>query len=238
MSNNKTIYTIGYADKGIEEFVSCLKKHDIKYLLDVRSEPYSARFPNYNRTLLKKALDSNGIKYAWFGEYFGARRKEDAVFVNSYSLKGVYRQQVCFDKVYLTDPFKYGVERIETALEQNLKICFMCSEKKPIDCHRFWMVAMFFAHNHEAKCNIINIIDVEKDETEEETIAQSDYFECKKKFYQENELEIEGSMLFNLKPIEWIGWWNGLFSDSDTFSSIRHFHNNKIGYIKGDESDD
>ena len=68
-----------------------------------------------------------------------------------------------FEKVYSNPNFLSGVQRIERGLANDYKICFMCSEKYPINCHRFWMVGYYFAIKNKNKHKIINIIDNETD---------------------------------------------------------------------------
>ena len=231
------LYTIGYAGKSLDEFVKCLKKHDIDCLVDVRSNPSSKQFPNFNSGKLKKTLwDDAKIYYLEFGQYFGARRIENEVYSNSYSLTGKIREQVDFRKVYNLKEFQEGVLRIKKVLKKGHKICFMCSEKYPVDCHRFWMVALFFYKYNDNE--IINIVDLNTIETVKETISHLDYETTKRKFYKENETEIEGSMLFKLNTIKWIDWWGKLFSQNDKLQSKIDFANNKIGYIRGDDNHD
>lgn len=230
----KFLFTIGYAGKSIEEFLFCLKKHGIDCLVDVRSNPVSKQFPDYNGNRLKKYLWQHGkIYYLPFGEYFGARRIEDEAYSNSYSLSGKIREQVDFKKVYKMNGFQEGVLRIENGLHKGKKICFMCSEKHPVDCHRFWMVAMYF-YKYKS-ISIINIIDSATSETFEETVSQLDYDTSKRLFYNENSTEIEGSMLFKLATIKWIDWWHILFSQEDKLQSKIDYANCKIGYIRGND---
>jgi len=62
----KNIWTIGHSTQHILDFIEMLEKFNIKYLLDVRSTPYSAYASQFNRESLAKALKEKNIMYLWF----------------------------------------------------------------------------------------------------------------------------------------------------------------------------
>ena len=49
------LYTIGHSRHKPEYFVSLLKQHGIRYLLDVRSTPYSRFADQFNRETVREA---------------------------------------------------------------------------------------------------------------------------------------------------------------------------------------
>ena len=57
----KTIYSIGYAGLPMDRFLAALQDHGISVVLDVRSTPYSRRFPAYNREALADILHQHNI---------------------------------------------------------------------------------------------------------------------------------------------------------------------------------
>ena len=65
------IRTIGHSNHPIERFVDLLKNAGVKLLVDVRSMPYSRRFPQFSRERLQKSLATTGIDYVWQGEALG-----------------------------------------------------------------------------------------------------------------------------------------------------------------------
>ena len=118
------IKTIGHSNHPIERFVELLKKGGVKLLVDVRSMPYSRRFPQFGREKLSKSLNDAGIDYRWEGESLGGMGKG----VKSYN-EAAARPQ-----------FKAALDRvIETA--RNTDLCLMCAEKEPMDCHRTVLVS-------------------------------------------------------------------------------------------------
>jgi len=132
----KKIFTIGHSQHSDDYFLNMLRTHDINYIIDVRSIPFSQHAPNYNKAILNASLISNKIKYAFMGEYFGARPKS----VDLYSEKGY----LDFNKVKNSKPFLIGVENVLKGIEQGNRIALMCTEKDPIECHRAILVANAF----------------------------------------------------------------------------------------------
>ena len=73
-----------------------LARHRISAIGDVRSHPYSARFPHFNREILDHALRAAHIRYVFLGNELGARRSERECYV-----EGVAR----YDHIAKTPPF-------------------------------------------------------------------------------------------------------------------------------------
>ena len=71
----KPIKTIGHSNHPIERFVELLKAGGVERLVDVRSMPWSRRFPQFGRERLAKSLAEAGIAYAWEGEALGGKPK-------------------------------------------------------------------------------------------------------------------------------------------------------------------
>jgi len=126
------IYTIGHSNHNIDTFIKLLKKFNIDCICDIRSTPYSKYAEQFNREDLTEELKKNGIVYLYFGDEFGARRKEKSLFSENY---------VDFEKVANSEIFLKGVERIKKGVANNYKIALMCTEKEPIECHRSILVS-------------------------------------------------------------------------------------------------
>ncbi len=50
------IFTIGYGSRALDDFVRILRAHDIEYLIDIRSAPYSRFKPEFSKNELEAAL--------------------------------------------------------------------------------------------------------------------------------------------------------------------------------------
>ena len=127
------IYTIGHSTQPIESFVDLLQQHEIGFVIDVRSTPYSRRVPHFNREPLRAFLQREGIRYGHMPQEFGARH-EDPDLLDA-------EQRVDFDRVRASEPFRRGVARLKEGVRQGHRITLMCAEADPFDCHRFTMIS-------------------------------------------------------------------------------------------------
>lgn len=130
---NKMIYTIGYSSFKIEEFIKILKNYKINGLIDVRSNPNSKFYTDYNLVNLQKTLQDNNIIYRNYKNEFGARQENASYF----DAEGY----LSFKKFVKSDAFLNGVNKIQNSVNQGYIIAIMCAEKDPINCHRNIMVA-------------------------------------------------------------------------------------------------
>ncbi|MDR3127131.1 MAG: DUF488 domain-containing protein [Tannerellaceae bacterium] len=123
-----TIYSIGHGNKSIEEFIQELKSFDIGFLIDIRSNPYSKWYPQFNQIPLKKEIEKNDIKYVFLGDKLGGLPNDRSC----YDING----KVVYDLVKNKDFFQEGLNRLITANSKTIKVAIMCSESKPEECHR------------------------------------------------------------------------------------------------------
>ena len=122
------IYTIGYGSRSIEQFIEVLQQHEIAYLIDVRSAPYSRYKPEFSKEALEAKLQQHRIRYVFMGDTLGGHPDDETC----YDAKG----QVDYEKVKDTEVYQRGIERLQTAFAQQQCIALMCSEGKPEHCHR------------------------------------------------------------------------------------------------------
>jgi uncharacterized protein (DUF488 family) len=59
------IYTIGYGNRSIGDFIKLLQNYDIKFLVDIRSQPYSRFNPDFSKDSLEKRLKQHLIQYIY-----------------------------------------------------------------------------------------------------------------------------------------------------------------------------
>lgn len=121
------ILTIGYGDRSIEAFIETLKSHEIVYLIDVRSAPYSRYKPEFSKESLENALQANGIRYVFMGAQLGGRPEDPDCYED-----GKVRYEIVRQKGF----YQEGIGRIQTAFAQQQRVVLMCSEGKPENCHR------------------------------------------------------------------------------------------------------
>ncbi len=149
------IYTIGYSAFNLEKFISVLKKYRVNSLIDVRSNPTSSFYEDFNKNNLEQVLKNNGILYRNYKNEFGARQDNPILHKKGF---------LDFEEFAKTEIFQSGVRKIEAGIRLNYTFAFMCAEKDPSTCHRNIMVAKEF---HKLGYTIKNILEDESFETQE-----------------------------------------------------------------------
>jgi hypothetical protein len=124
------LFTIGHSTHEQSTLLRLLEMHGVTAVADVRSNPFSARLPQFNRAVLDTALDEWGIRYTFLGKELGARRDEQHCYVDG---------QARYDRIAETPAFAEGINRVINGLE-NYRIALLCAEKDPITCHRTILV--------------------------------------------------------------------------------------------------
>ena len=128
MSAKSSLYSIGHGNKTIDEFIEELKSLNIEFLVDIRSKPYSKWHPQFNQHSLEVSLKSRDIKYLFLGDNLGGLPSD----TSCYDKEG----KVVYDIVKNKKFFKEGLNRLITADKKNIRLCIMCSEINPEECHR------------------------------------------------------------------------------------------------------
>ena len=123
------VYSIGHGKKTIDEFLLELHSFDIEYLIDIRSKPYSKYCPHFSQDDLRKSLEKQNIFYVYMGKELGGLPVHDST---CFTEDG----RVDYDKLKEKDFFRKGMERLFVANSKGIRVCIMCSESNPIDCHR------------------------------------------------------------------------------------------------------
>ncbi|MBS1614418.1 MAG: DUF488 domain-containing protein [Bacteroidetes bacterium] len=80
--STKTIYSIGYGNRKIEDFILLLKRYGINTLLDIRSKPLSRFQPACNKEKPQEHLRNEDIVYLFMGGELGAKPKDPKYYVN------------------------------------------------------------------------------------------------------------------------------------------------------------
>ena len=237
--DNLNLFTIGYANKVIEEFINLLEKYNINCIVDVRSTPYSAQFPDYNANVIKHTLKSYNITYLDFSEEFGARRLDDRDYSSIKLFDDTTVDVVDFKKVWDNETFLRGVDRIKIGLKKGYNICFLCGEKYPYDCHRGIMVSEYFFRKGYNITHIVNDdIDIKHDVLYELEEVKKYFHKCKSVFMKNHEKDVLYSYdLFEMttrETADYIKFWFNFFNEI-TPDKLMFLLNLKIGYKKGGE---
>jgi uncharacterized protein (DUF488 family) len=130
MTSPDLLYTIGHSSQSIEDFIAALHRHDIQALADVRSMPYSRRYPQFSREALQKSLVVDRIYYLQIGRELGARRDEPECYVDG---------RAEYSEIAKLPNFQRGLDVLLTQIKRH-RTAIMCSEQDPLTCHRVILV--------------------------------------------------------------------------------------------------
>lgn len=118
------IFTIGYSNRTLPEFLHELQRRSITQLADVRSSPWSRNTP-FNASQITKWTEPAGIMCRQFGDVLGGRTATS------------------LDASEYIDALG---QLIEAARREPLAI--MCAEGRPEDCHRTWDIGASLLFRH------------------------------------------------------------------------------------------
>lgn len=110
-----TIYTIGYGNRKLEDFILLLQEHKINIVVDIRRFPVS-KYPGFAKGELGKELPQHEIDYMFMGDTLGGFR-------------GGYKQYTS------QEPYKRGIRQLLDVSEKK-NIVLMCVEPDYRGCHR------------------------------------------------------------------------------------------------------
>lgn len=136
------IYSIGHANRDVEDFILLLKEYKIKYLIDVRSTPYSKMFPVYNKKSFAALLKNRGFEYVFMGDTLGGLPKDSSCYIEYLDKKNMEARKVDYSILEKKEYFKTGMERLKKAFSQGFNVAVMCSELNPEECHRSKLIGV------------------------------------------------------------------------------------------------
>jgi len=123
------IFTVGHSSLKLEEFTTLLREFRMEVVADVRSYPYSRRFPHFSRDLLKDALRREGIEYVHIPQLGGLRREGYPAHMES-------------------EEFRAGLKTL-TELAEGRRVALMCAERRWWECHRHFIAEVLLQRGFE-----------------------------------------------------------------------------------------
>ena len=139
------LLTIGHSNLPAERFMSLVKNAGVTAIADVRSVPFSRRFPWFAGEALAARLQGAGVAYLPLGEALGGRPRDPAL----------YRDGVAdYEKIAATPQFRAGLDQV-VEMRARLRLCLMCAEREPLDCHRCLLVGRALAERGVALAHIL-----------------------------------------------------------------------------------
>jgi uncharacterized protein (DUF488 family) len=129
------LFSIGHSNIPAGRFVALLQEAGVDAVADVRSIPFSRRFPWFSGKALAATLMQHGMTYLAYGDTLGGRPRDAAL----------YRDGVADYEAMARQPdFQTGLDRMLADAARS-RVCLMCAEREPLDCHRCLLVARSLA---------------------------------------------------------------------------------------------
>jgi uncharacterized protein (DUF488 family) len=121
------IHTLGHGLLPWPRFIGLLQNNGITAVVDVRSQPYSRRAPQYRKKSLARALENAGLTYHFMGDRLGGRPADPAWYDQDGRPDGA--------KWASRPAFLEGIERL-VSLAAGRNAALVCAEEDPGRCHR------------------------------------------------------------------------------------------------------
>ncbi len=125
------VYTIGYGNRAIGDFLNLLGRYGVEYLIDTRSLPYSRFRPDFRKKALQEHLEKAGLKYVYLGDALGGKRVDPDCIVDG---------KLDLARLYEKESFQRALMEVEAIARQGSGLALMCAELRPENCHRSWML--------------------------------------------------------------------------------------------------
>jgi uncharacterized protein (DUF488 family) len=124
------LLTIGHSNLPAERFMTLVQDAGVTAIADVRSVPFSRRFPWFSGPKLAAHLQGAEIAYLPYGDALGGRPRDPALYCDGVA---------DYEKMAATTQFRAGLDRLGEAIGR-FRLCLMCAEREPLDCHRCLLV--------------------------------------------------------------------------------------------------
>jgi uncharacterized protein (DUF488 family) len=129
------LFSIGHSNIPAERFLAMLQAAGVNAVADVRSTPTSRFFPWFSAKPLAALLAAHGIGYERYGNTLGGRPRDLELYSDGIA---------DYEAMARQPEFQIGIAGLLAAAAQ-CRVCIMCAEREPLDCHRCLLVARALA---------------------------------------------------------------------------------------------
>lgn len=129
------LFTIGHSNIPAERFTAMLRETGVEAIADVRSVPASRFCPWFSAKNLTPLLAAANIAYLFFGDELGGRPREASLYCDGVA---------DYEAMARRPGFRPALDRL-FAHARRQRLCLMCSERDPLDCHRCLLIARALA---------------------------------------------------------------------------------------------
>lgn len=125
-----SLFTIGYEQASLHDVIAALKAAKVKLLIDTRAVAASRR-AGFSKKMLAASLDAAGIAYIHLQKLGTPAEGRAAAHAGDFkTLWKVYGRHL------RTREAKAALDELETTLRQGKRVCLLCYEREPSECHR------------------------------------------------------------------------------------------------------
>ena len=129
------LFTIGHSNIPAERFIALLRGAGVDAIADVRSIPASRFCPWFSAKNLAPLLAGATMDYVFFGDALGGRPRDPSLYCDGVA---------DYEAMSQRSGFRADLDRLLTMAGRR-RLCLMCSERDPLDCHRCLLVARALA---------------------------------------------------------------------------------------------
>jgi uncharacterized protein (DUF488 family) len=129
------LLTIGHSNLPADRFVSLLTNAGVSSVVDVRSVPFSRWCPWFSSKALATRLAAEGLAYVALGDELGGRPRDPQLYCDGVA---------DYEAMAQRSEFHAGLDRVIDQTRRH-RVCLLCSEREPLDCHRCLLVGRALA---------------------------------------------------------------------------------------------
>jgi uncharacterized protein (DUF488 family) len=129
------LFSIGHSNIPADRLIAMQRAAGVNVIADVRSTPFSRFCPWFSAKNLAPQLAKASIGYTAYSVELGGRPNDSAL----------YREGVAdFEAMARQASFQTGLDRLVAEAARS-RLCMMCSEREPLECHRCLLIARALA---------------------------------------------------------------------------------------------
>jgi uncharacterized protein (DUF488 family) len=129
------LMTIGHSNLPADRFITLLRDSNVSAVIDVRSVPFSRWCPWFSTKALATGLAAGGLAYLQLGDKLGGRPRDPQLYCDGIA---------DYEAMARRPEFRAGLDRVIDETRRH-RVCLLCSEREPLDCHRCLLVGRALA---------------------------------------------------------------------------------------------
>jgi uncharacterized protein (DUF488 family) len=130
MARLPPLFTIGYEKTALGDVLRTLKQAKVELLIDTRAVAASRR-AGFSKSMLAASLEEQGIKYLHLQKLGTPAEGREAARAGDFkTLWHIYGKHI------KTKAAREELDELESLLRQGRRICLLCYERDPDECHR------------------------------------------------------------------------------------------------------